>query len=280
MNSSREIKLTLLTCIFSTFLTWFCLSSRGFSIALPSVLHTFFLFLVRFLFSLPTAAPTFHLSSPNTTHHLVFFFLLFQHIFLLFLILLLKLLLIILSLHLCLPQLLLIFLLIFLLSFLLPNPLTNTVPYLNRFLLLFLACHAPFFRYSPTGCSAPMEMSLLRLVKSIYGTCLLHFHKNAFANFINVQGCRRQGGGVDRGRGAKLIAKHCEICETEFTCTGDSLALLQLISKVSASCTGRRSPLPPPLSRRATASVCLSQSLATVAAVAAAACALIIILYA
>lgn len=51
--------------------------------------------------------------------------------------------------------------------------------------------------------------------------------------------------------GDKLIAKHCEICETEFTCTGDSLALLQLISKVSASCTGRRCtssllPLQPP----------------------------------
>lgn len=62
-------------------------------------------------------------------------------------------------------------------------------------------------------------------------------------------------GGVKRGekeregeRGDKLIAKNCEICETEFTCTGDSLALLQLISKVSASCTGRRcTPPPPPL---------------------------------
>lgn len=96
-----------------------------------------------------------------------------------------------------------------------------------------------------------MEMSLSRLVKSIYATCLLHFHKNAFANFINVQGCCQKGGCREwegRGRrGDKLIAKHCEICETEFTCTGDSLALLQLISKVSASCTGRRctSPLPP-----------------------------------
>lgn len=92
-----------------------------------------------------------------------------------------------------------------------------------------------------------MEMSLSRLVKSIYGTCLLHFHKNAFANFINVQGRCQKGGRRERqGGGGKLIAKHCEICETEFTCTGDSLALLQLISKVSASCTGRRFT-PPPL---------------------------------
>lgn len=94
-----------------------------------------------------------------------------------------------------------------------------------------------------------MEMSLSRLVKSIYGTCLLHFHKNAFANFINVQGRCQKGGGEGGDRGDKLIAKHCEICETEFTCTGDSLALLQLISKVSASCTGRRctpSPSPSP----------------------------------
>lgn len=42
------------------------------------------------------------------------------------------------------------------------------------------------------------NVSLGRLVKSIYETWLLHFHKNAFANFINVQGCRGRGRG-DRG---------------------------------------------------------------------------------
>lgn len=52
---------------------------------------------------------------------------------------------------------------------------------------------------SPTGCAAPMEMSLSRLVKSIYGTCLLHFHKNAFANFINVQGRCQKGRGEREG---------------------------------------------------------------------------------
>lgn len=75
------------------------------------------------------------------------------------------------------------------------------------------------------------------------------------------KGARRK-----RGRGGdKLIAKHCEICETEFTCTGDSLALLQLISKVSASCTGRRctpSPSSSPSSSHSPSRHCVCLSIA------------------